>query len=160
GYQMLGRALRDPDSVESEVGELPGLALLPVETTFADSKATHRVRARVAGGPGWMGGVTGTLLEGYEIHMGRTTTPAHWLELPGRGWDGAGSRAGKVWGCYLHGLFANDAFRRAWLRSLRPDFQAAPLSDAARLQHNLDHLADALAEALPIARLEQIIQEG
>jgi adenosylcobyric acid synthase len=53
GYQMLGRVIRDPEGVESPAGEVAGLGLLPVETTFAQEKATRQARGRVAGGPGW-----------------------------------------------------------------------------------------------------------
>jgi adenosylcobyric acid synthase len=98
--------------------------------------------------------------------MGQTRTGSPWLEFLERGGepcrvaDGAVSPTGRVWGCYLHGLFANDGFRRAWLASLRSDFRATPASAAARVQAALDRLADAVAEAIPVARLEQILLEG
>jgi adenosylcobyric acid synthase len=113
-----------------------------------------------------MTGLTGAVVNGYEIHMGQTRTDSPWLEILERGGepcrvaDGAASPTGRVWGCYLHGLFANDTFRRAWLASLRPDFRAAPASAAAGVQAGLDRLADAVAEAVPVARLEQILREG
>lgn len=166
GYQMLGRMIHDPDRTESDVCEAPGLGLLPIETTFSAHKATHPVRARMIDGPGWMTGLTGTQLEGYEIHMGQTMTDTPWGEIVARGAatcrvpDGAVSADGRVWGCYLHGLFANDAFRRAWLTSLCPDFRITPIRDTDRLQTALDCLADAVAEAIPVARLEQILAEG
>jgi adenosylcobyric acid synthase len=166
GYQMLGRTIRDPGRVESDVREAPGLGLLPIETTFFAPKTTHPVRARMADGPGWMAGLSGTPLEGYEIHAGRTLTVTPWVEIVERGAveccvpDGSVSADGRVWGCYLHGLFANDAFRRAWLASLRPDFRTSTVRDADRLQTALDRLADAVAEAIPLARLEQILAEG
>jgi adenosylcobyric acid synthase len=166
GYQMLGRMVRDPGGVESDASEVAGLGLLPVETTFEGEKATHQVLARLDAGPGWMAGLSGTLLTGYEIHMGRTPTDSPWLEVVARGGvscrvpDGAAAAGGRVWGCYLHGLFANDDFRRAWLTSLRSDFRPTSVSATARLHAGLDRLADALAEAIPIARLDQIISEG
>lgn len=159
GYQMLGRTIRDPDSVESSDREVQGLGLLPVETTFAAEKATRQVSARVIGSSGWFTALSGSVVSGYEIHMGRTPTESPWLEIEG-GADGAASADGRVWGCYLHGLFANDAFRRAWLASLRADFRPAAVGASARLQAGLDRLADAVAQAIPVERLEQIVSEG
>ena len=58
-------------------------------------------------------------LEGYEIHLGKTTgvdcTRAP-VEIDGRP-DGAMSADGKVMGTYLHGLFGSDAYRAALLKS-------------------------------------------
>ena len=54
GFQMLGTAIRDPDGVESTGGDVEGLGLLPGETTFAREKSTHRVRAQILGGSGWL----------------------------------------------------------------------------------------------------------
>jgi len=48
GFQMLGRALHDPEGVESPAASAEGLDLLPVATTFAPDKTTVRVRARAA----------------------------------------------------------------------------------------------------------------
>ena len=42
GYQMLGRRVLDPLRVESQVGEMAGLGLLPVETEFAPEKTLPR----------------------------------------------------------------------------------------------------------------------
>ena len=106
--------------------------------------------------------------------------PSPWLEIVRRGGsvchvpDGAMSPDGRVWGCYLHGLFANDGFRRAWLRWLpalrsgtpTPAAPAPPADDApavsaaARLEQSLDRLAEAIARAIPLKRIEQIIAEG
>jgi len=124
GYQMLGRLIRDPGHVESPAGEAQGLGLLPVETTFETAKATYQARALVRGGAGWLGTVVDREVDGYEIHMGRSVGGCHWLRIVRRNGatvdmpDGAISDDGRVWGCYLHGLFGNACFRRAWLGSL------------------------------------------
>ena len=165
GYQMLGRSIRDPDRVESDRAESPGLGLLPVATTFAGTKATRRVRARVAAGPGWLAPLAGHALAGYEIHMGRTQADGAdpWLAIesdPGPP-DGAITPDGRVWGCYLHGLFDDDRFRRAWLASLGPG-RAGPAPDLdhrARLDAALDRLADAAERALDIPAIEAIIRD-
>ena len=58
---------------------------------------------------------------GYEMHVGRTSGPAlarPMLDLAGRP-DGAVSADGRIMGCYVHGLFAADGFRHAFLARLR-----------------------------------------
>ncbi len=166
GYQMLGRVVRDPCGVEGAEGETPGIGLLDVETTFEGEKATHRARARLVGGPGWLDRLRGKEVAGYEIHMGRTPSPHPLLDVVERGGagcsvpDGAASRDGRVWGCYLHGLFANDPFRRAWLASLAPGSRPGVGPEAGRIESALDRLADAVEAAVPFGAVERVVREG
>lgn len=162
GYQMLGRVVRDPDRVESADEEVPGLGLLPVETVFEKEKATHRAQARVLGGPGWLPPLAGQVVCGYEIHMGRTRGGHAWLKLIERGGkavtmkDGAISNDACVWGCYLHGLFENQALRRAWLASLGWREEGPPVQPMADHEAAFESLADAVEAALDMERLEAI----
>jgi adenosylcobyric acid synthase len=167
GYQMLGRTLHDPDRVESPVATAPGLGLLAIETTFAKTKTTVRVRATVAATIGPFAGAAGANLSAYEIHMGATEVgeaarPFTVTERGGRPADdreGAMRGDGTVLGTYLHGLFANDALRRALLLCLAQRKGAAldprwgaPQSPAARY----DRLADAVAAAVDVAAIAKL----
>jgi adenosylcobyric acid synthase len=150
GFQMLGRRIRDPERVESSTPEAEGLGLLPSDTIFAAEKTTRPATTRILGGPGWLNRVAGRAASGYEIHMGRTTGGRAWL-------DGVGSDVddtGRIWGCYLHGLFADDAFRQAWLASLRPDVVSTP---APALDAALDRWADVVEEALDMDTIAEIL---
>jgi adenosylcobyric acid synthase len=166
GYQMLGRVIRDPDHAESSLDAVPGLGLLPVETTFAREKATHRVQARLLGGPGWLSDLAGQVVSGYEIHMGRTEGKRAWLEIAQRSGatvnvqDGNVADGGKIWGCYLHGLFENQALRQAWLASL--GWQAAGPSDqpTGGREAAFERLADGVEAALDMELLEAIWNSG
>jgi adenosylcobyric acid synthase len=166
GYQMLGRIIRDPSHVESRDDETKGLGLLPLETVFAEAKATSQIRARVLGGPGWLATAACQELEGYEIHMGQTIGGRAWLENGDNRTDGAASDDGRVWGCYLHGLFANSAFRRLWLASLSAPAkgidhaQADDQTGEARLQVALDRLADVVETALDMRQLTAILEQS
>lgn len=162
GYQMLGRLIRDPGHVESPRDQAEGLGLLPVETDFADGKSTYQVSARItASGPGWLAGLAGGSLTGYEIHTGRPAAAPEtsWLEITSRNvqpvsvFDGASSADGRVWGCYLHGLFANQDLRRAWLGSL--GWQPPASSREETLTHDFDLLADHLERSLDISLLDR-----
>jgi adenosylcobyric acid synthase len=165
GYQMLGQMIRDPDGIESSVKEVAGLGLLPIETIFAREKATYRAQACILGGPGWLIAAAGQPAYGYEIHMGRSSGGSPWLEITRRNGepadfrDGAVSDDGRVWGCYIHGLFANTNLRRAWLDSLHggPARVASPMGS---LDESLDRLADGVEAALDMERLEAIIRES
>ena len=109
GYQMLGRRVHDPAGVDGPAGAADGLGLLDVETTMAGEKTLRRADGRCA--------LTGEPVSGYEIHMGQTRGPdlaRPMLQLD-TGSDGARDASGRVEGTYLHGLLANDAWRRAWL---------------------------------------------
>ncbi len=162
GYQMMGQAIRDLDRVEGGHAQTEGLGLLPTESVFLREKETHRVRARCLGGPGWLAALTGQIVSGYEIHSGRTPSPQPWLEIEQRSGrpasvrDGAVAAGGRVWGCYVHGLFANAPFRQAWLASLAA--RPVPTTPPVRtVDSELGRLADAVAGALNMERLEQIV---
>ena len=109
GYQMLGRRVLDPAGVDGPPGAADGLGLLAVETTMDGEKTVRRVRGRCALG--------GEPVSGYEIHMGRAEGPdlARPMLHLDTGAEGARDASGRVEGTCLHGLFANDAWRRSWL---------------------------------------------
>ena len=163
GYQMLGRLIQDPDRVESDREVIVGLSLLPTETIFQPVKASHQVEALVAGGEGWMSSLQGSSLTGYEIHMGETRLiqAVPWLEINSRSGegvlvgDGAFESGGRVWGCYLHGLFENADLRRAWLTSLGWERPEQIIENS--LQQSFDELADHLEAHLNVDLLNQII---
>jgi adenosylcobyric acid synthase len=167
GYQMLGRIIRDPDHIEAKADLTPGLGLLPTETIFVRSKATFRARGHIQNGPGWLAALEGQKVEGYEIHMGHTQEETGWLEITNRNdqsvrvLDGAASADGRIWGCYLHGVFANTNFRRAWLSSLGwQGNQEEELTEDTPFTEALTRLTDAVEAALDMKRLEAIVWDN
>jgi len=98
--------------------------------------------------------------------MGETPSQAPWLEITHRNGeqvhllDGDVSSDGKVWGCYLHGIFANDAFRHAWLESLGWQKREWISSQAESFNQSLESLADAVENALNMNMLDKIIWES
>ncbi len=144
GYQMLGRTIADPEGVEGPAGTDIGLGLLEVDTVMTPEKRL----ARVAG----VHAASGATLEAYEIHIGRTEGPdrarpfAHVAGVA----EGAVSDDGRVAGSYLHGLFAADGFRRAWLAGLGV---TSGLAYETAVEAALDALANHLERHLDVAGL-------
>ena len=145
GYQMLGRRIHDPQGLEGPPGSADGLGLLDVQTTLTADKTT-RERAAIHA-------ATGQPIRAYEIHLGETSGPdcaRPFARVNGQP-EGAASPDGLISGTYLHGAFASDAFRRAFLSALgAEDF--AP-SYAARVERTLDDLAEHLRAHLDLERL-------
>jgi adenosylcobyric acid synthase len=148
GYQMLGRVIRDPERAESDRGEVDGLGLLPVKTTFATSKRTVRVRGVLLASAGPLGGAEGSPIVAYEIHMGRTVRPLDCQPLvritessgqPVAELDGLVSNDGLVMGTYLHGLLENDAVRHPLIDALAARRRARASGDAVGAELPLRH---------------------
>ena len=135
GYQMLGQSVSDPLGIEGPAATVPGLGHLDVHTVLEPDKQLALRSGRHI--------PSGATLNGYEIHMGRTDGPdttRGWLNM-GSGPMGATSAGGRVRGCYLHGLFASDAFRQAYLAEL-----GAP--STTQYEEGVEATLDALADHL------------
>ena len=154
GYQMLGARIADPDGVEGPPGEAPGLALLDVGTVLARRKRLVAVTGRGASGA--------EAAYGYEMHMGVTDGPDRvrpmlTLEAEGGGERGEGaiSADGRVMGCYVHGLFAADGYRHAFLDAIRRR-AASGVSFEHEIEAALDAVATRIAAAVDLDRLWEI----
>lgn len=132
GYQMLGKTISDPVGLEGPASTVEGLGHLDVHTILEPVKnlalrhGTHIT--------------SGAALNGYEIHMGATTGPdcvRSWLRF-GQNDEGAIAKNGHVSGCYLHGIFASDTFRSAYLGSLGA---TSTVAFEDRVEETLDALA-------------------
>jgi adenosylcobyric acid synthase len=145
GFQMLGHSVDDPDGFEGPAGRVEGLGLLDVDTRMAADKTLTRVQATHL--------ATGTALDGYEIHIGRTTGPdcARAFSMIDGAADGALSRDGRIAGTYLHGLFRDDTFRKAWLAQF--GLSAGQASYSQTVEDTLDDLAAHMETHLDVGAL-------
>jgi adenosylcobyric acid synthase len=142
GYQMLGRSVADPQGIEGPAGETEGLGLLDVTTVMTGEKTLTRVTAQHV--------ATRQPIDAYEIHIGRTDGPdrARPFAMLDGAPEGAISRDGRVYGSYLHGLFASDDFRSSFLRQL--DIPITDLQYRGRVESVLDALADHIEAHLDV----------
>jgi adenosylcobyric acid synthase len=145
GYQMLGRCLTDPAGHEGPPGTVEGLGLLDVATSLADDKRLIETRGATA---------DGVPFAGYEMHMGMTDGPDRarpFARLADGTTDGAMSADARVMGTYIHGLFADDRQRAAWLGRLGAG--GATISYEAQVEETLDRLAAHLAQCIDLDRV-------
>jgi adenosylcobyric acid synthase len=144
GFQMLGRAVQDPDGIEGPPGVAEGLGLLDVETVLTDEKRLVPARGEAGGAP----------FSGYEMHMGVTTGPdcaRPFARLANGSVDGAVSKDGRIVGTYIHGLFGDDRQRSAWLNRLGLGPSAIAYEDL--VETTLDRLAAHIAAHVDLDRL-------
>lgn len=122
GFQLMGQMLADPEGLEGQEGRFRGLSILPLRTVITQNKVA-RQRSVSSKYP-----QEGLPVNGYEIHHGRTQlvmTPEG--GEPGPKFQpifddrslGIVDETESLWGTYLHGIFDNGPWRRAWLNRLR-----------------------------------------
>ena len=91
--------------------------------------------------------IEGVPFHGYEMHIGRTSGPdcARPLLIFADGrTDGAISANGQIKACYVHGLFAHDAQRSAWLNWI------GGTGSSLNYEAEVDAVLDALAAHLEV----------
>jgi adenosylcobyric acid synthase len=149
GYQMLGATVSDPEGIEGPPAIVEGLGYLEVATTMLAEKALYEVE-----GESWEGAVP---FKGYEMHVGESVGPGcerPLLNIAGGRPDGAVSADGRVSGCYVHGLFADDRYRAHWLARIGAPPSALDYESA--VEATLDALAAHLERHIDCARLLEI----
>ncbi|NJN31759.1 MAG: cobyric acid synthase CobQ [Synechococcales cyanobacterium RM1_1_8] len=175
GFQMMGKILADPEGIEGQEGRFPGLDLIPIRTLIAGAKIA-RQRMVSSNYP-----QEGLPVVGYELHHGRSQL----LDEKAQRSNGLGGTPGpsspaaeavayhplfddaslglvdetqSIWGTYLHGVFDNGPWRRAWLNRLRQQrgLKALPTGIANyrnERENMLDNLAKTVEAHLDVDRL-------
>jgi adenosylcobyric acid synthase len=154
GLQVLGEALIDTHGTEAiELGNAPGLGLLPLVTAFEPAKTVRQTQTRFTDLSGPWAALSGVVAGGYEIHHGQTAQhPAMAAKgdvaravLPdGLGWL---NTAGNVLGVYLHGLFEDPRVLQALFGATVPTLDSV-----------FDGLADFVEQHVEAGVLAALIQ--
>lgn len=172
GYQMLGEQLSNPEHLEGSTEKLRGMGLLPADTVFTAEKSRTRVSAVVENGP-----FAGTMLDGYEIHMGVSQVHGEPFcrirEDLTKGYAGSedaperydGCCRGNVFGTYLHGLFDTGELAEKlilWLarnKGLETESMTGlkVLSHEDYVQKQYDILADEVRSSIDMNSVYRII---
>ena len=154
GYQMLGKVISDPYKIESADGQLPGLGYLEMETVIEQDKNLTRKSG--------IHQLSGKKVFGYEIHHGISSMS----EFPVLRFNdgtlcGQMERSEKIWGCYLHGIFESDEFRRWFIDNLRQRSGLQPVGEILapyNLEIAFDRLADCVRENVDMEALYRLLK--
>ncbi len=149
GYQMLGKRVSDPNGIEGEPGSVDGLGFLDIETVLDGDKVLVEVSGTSERGD--------APFRGYEMHIGRTIGAGRakpMLRFSDGRTEGAISTSGHVSGCYVHGLFADDAFRAELLKSIGAE--TSSLNYDADIDDVLDQLAAHIEQHVACDRLLEL----
>ncbi len=150
GFQMMGKWIKDPQHVEGNVDLVPGLGILPVETTITEEKVTEQCSFTFQNSE-----LKG---KGYEIHMGDTVAEAPSpLCLINDEKDDGYFLNPKTWGTYIHGIFDNKEIINTILAEsgqnviTEMDFQQFK-------EEQYDKLADLVRENVDMAYIYKSLQ--
>ena len=165
GYQMLAERLRDPEHVESRVPEAAGLGLLDMEVTFAPEKRTVQSSGTVNCPSGWLSGLNGLTVDGYEIHAGHNAFGPGclpWLTISGQT-DGVCNGACNVLGSYLHGMFDDGQLFAAITARVREskglsNTGAGVLTMDQFREREFDRIADIVRASLDMEAIYRVIR--
>jgi adenosylcobyric acid synthase len=152
GFQMLGSMLADPEGIEGHEGRFRALGLLPMRTVITRHKIA-RQRQVTSKFP-----QVGLPVAGYEIHQGRTqlvkndveeSNPVTFTTLFDDPSLGVVDDSLSIWGTYLHGIFDNGPWRRAWLNRLRQQRGLSSLpTGIANYREQREAVLDAIADVI------------
>jgi len=138
GYQMLGQTVNDPEGIEGTIISLPGLGLLPINTTMTQEKTTQQVTFQF----------DGQQCQGYEIHQGVSDT------------DQAILQTDHCIGTYIHGFLDNTPVIEHLLS--KHVAQRSPLSTQSYTDfknEQYDKLAAHVRQYVDMDKLYQIISD-
>ena len=135
GYQMLGQTIDDPEGIEGNVANLPGLGLLPIHTTMKPEKTTRQVTFQFEG----------QKCQGYEIHQGVSDT------------DEAILQTDHCIGTYIHGFLDNAPVVNYLLKD-KTSVSAPVQNYSAFKEEQYDKLAEHVRKYVDIPRLYKILQ--
>ncbi|RKD30585.1 cobyric acid synthase CobQ [Thermohalobacter berrensis] len=164
GYQILGKEIVDPYSVESPINRINGLSLLNTKTVMAKEKRTKQVKGKFKIIPRVCSNMKEEVITGYEIHMGETEIfegNKSLIELENGRLDGAINSKGNVFGTYLHGIFENDSFRNSIINTLRAkkgiEIKESNLSYRELKEKEYEKLARIVKENIDINKIKKIM---
>ena len=162
GFQMLGKKIQDPYSVESSINEITGLGLLDIETIMLKEKVTKQITCKIIKHDGIFTGNYNDIIDGYEIHMGETSKKSdgeNFLDVSDRV---ISLVKNNVFGTYIHGFFDNTEFTKKILNNIQKQKGSSIIGEVLDYKEfkdkEYDKLADIVRKSVDMEKIYQILE--
>lgn len=159
GLQMLGEKIKDPYLVETDLGEVEALGLLPIETTMEKIKKTVQYDGLTPELSGMYETCSNLKIQGYEIHQGvskYSDTALNNEEITFISKD-------NIFATYVHGIFDNKEFTDRVLNYIRAKKGMEQYENKLSFQEyreiELDKLEKVMRDNLDIEKIYRILNK-
>ena len=190
GYQMMGQTLSDQEGTEAGVPgrTISGMGLLPLQTQFQEEKTRTQVKGCFGTVSGIFSGLSGMEAEGYEIHMGETSSVGGDIvknvikeqekavnhSLLKLREEQAGNHAEKQDGCcrdnlygtYVHGIFDKAEVAETIVcalmkeKGMEPEVGGLSFDYEKYREEQYNRLADTMRKYLDMEAIYRILEKG
>lgn len=152
GYQILGKAIFDPESIESNKKMIDGIGLLNIITTLENEKILKQVNGYCT--------FKNINIFGYEIHHGISNiNESSFMVDEKNNVLGCINKNKNIWGTYIHGIFDSNDFRMHLLNNVLKKKKIALIKNlqSFNLEHEFDRLAEILRKNVNMKLIYQTI---
>jgi len=153
GYQIMGQSINDPKHIEGEIETVPGLGLLPIETTILNHKTTEQCSFQFLN--------MTDICNGYEIHMGETIVKSGetLCKIDDNKTDGCFVNP-KTWGTYIHGILDSTPVINYILKNNGVEKEIKPFDYKAFKEEQFDKLADLVRKNTDMEMFYKIVKDN
>ena len=166
GYQMLCDSLYDPHGVESG-GRETGLGLINAETIFEKEKVRTQVKGTFNNISGYFSFLNGAEFQGYEIHMGKTTSCLENISEIIDNNNHAkkdGLASNNILGTYIHGVFDSGDVAGRIVEKLREEKGLENSDNQVDIkllkEQEYEKLARIMQENINMKKIYEILEKG
>ncbi|NLB19530.1 MAG: cobyric acid synthase [Clostridium sp.] len=167
GYQILGKTIKEVQTIEKEEVEIRGLGIIQMDTLYSRDKNTSLIE-----GSDYL---SLTEVQGYEIHMGKSTHHQIYpplltikkrnnLEIASMN-EGIMDLENGLMGTFVHGIFENGNFTRGLLDYLCHKKGIEPLEEVIgdfwiHREKEIDKLGKIVRENIDMESLYDVLHES
>ncbi|MBN2040595.1 MAG: cobyric acid synthase [Spirochaetes bacterium] len=164
GFQMLGDVIEDPHGIEGPQKSIKGLGIFKIGTSIAEEKVTRQVKGTITANTDMLQGLKDVDIQGYEIHMGRSSGLDDYEILAETDNGVNGITGNNAVGTYLHGIFDSVDFTRGLLNNVRERKGLKPLQSkgtfSEKKEGEFNKLAKTVRDNIDMKMIYKILNNG